>query len=76
MRDGFAGMAVGMDVHRAVAMIVTMKMHAVAPQPPQHMGAETRQHDADGDLDRPREISGMAWPSRIATQAKTNNVRV
>jgi hypothetical protein len=58
MRQHFAGMAVGMDVHRAVAMAVLVKMHAVAPQPPQHMGAETNQHDADGGLDRPRECFG------------------
>ena len=56
MRRGFAGMAVGMQMHRAVAMAVPMKMHAVAPQPPQHMRAEADQHDADGGLDRPRQL--------------------
>src|ERR1700694_71998 len=50
MRYGFAGMAMGVDVNRAVAVAVTVKMHALAPQPPQHMGPETDQHDADGGL--------------------------
>src|SRR5260370_25781141 len=50
MRKVFAGVAVRVDVHRAVAVAVLMKMHAVAPQPPQHMRAETDQHDADGGL--------------------------
>ena len=51
-------MAVGVDMHGAVAMAVAVKMHAVAPQPPQHMRAEPDQHDADGGLDRPRDVFG------------------
>ena len=51
-------MAVGVEMHRAVAVAVGVKMHAVAPQPPQHMRAETDQHDADGGLERPREMLG------------------
>src|SRR5882724_8163058 len=53
VRGDFAGMAVGMEMHRAVAMAMPVKMHAVAPQPPQHVAAEADQHDADGGLDRP-----------------------
>ena len=56
MRNGFTGMAVRVDVNRAVAMAVLVKMHAVAPQSPQHVRAETDQHDADGGLYRPREM--------------------
>src|ERR1700687_2332697 len=56
MRYGFAGMAMGVDVNRAVAVAVTVKMHALAPQPPQYMGPETDQHDADGGLQWPRQI--------------------
>ena len=56
MRDGFAGVAVGVDVNRAVAVAVFVKMHAVTPQPPQYMRAEANQHDADGALQRPREL--------------------
>ena len=41
MRNRLAGMAVGVDVNRAVAMAVPMEMDAIAPQPPQHMRAET-----------------------------------
>ena len=58
MRNVFAGMAVRVDVHRAVAVAVLMKMHAIAPQPPQHMRAETDQHDADGGFQRPRPDLG------------------
>ena len=64
VRHGFTGMAVGMEMHRAVAMAVFVKMHAVAPQPPQHMRAETNQHEADGGLDRP----GNAFGNRAAEQ--------
>ena len=53
-----------MEMHRAVAMAVPVKMHAVAPQPPQHMRAEADQHDADGGLDRP----GNAFGDRAAEQ--------
>ena len=58
MGYGFAGMAVEVDMHGAVAVAVPVKMYAVAPQPPQHMRAETDQHDADGGLDRPRQMFG------------------
>ncbi len=64
MRGSFAGMAVGMEVHRAVAMAVPVEMHAVAPQPPQHMGAEADQHDSDGGLDR----AGHALRNGVAEQ--------
>ena len=53
MRRGLAGMAVGMEMHRAVAMAMAVKMHPVAPQPPQHMGAEADQHQADSSLIEP-----------------------
>src|SRR6476646_490168 len=55
MRHGFAGMAVRMDMDGAVVMTVLVKMHALAPQLPQHMAAETDEHDADGGLQRPSE---------------------
>src|SRR5712671_7729561 len=45
-------MAVGVKMHRAIAMPVAVEVHAVAPQPPQHMRAEADQHDADRRLDR------------------------
>src|SRR5437879_12459814 len=64
MRAGFAGMAVGMEMHRAVAMAVLVEMHAVAPQPPQHMRPEADQHDTDGGLDRP----GNGFRDRTAEQ--------
>ena len=64
MRNGLAGMAVGVDVNRAVTVAVPVKMHAIAPQPPQHMGAETDQHDADGGLDRARELLGDRVPEQ------------
>jgi hypothetical protein len=46
------------DMYDAVAMAVLVKMHAVPPQPPQHMSAETDQHDADRRLERSRQIFG------------------
>ena len=39
MRQHVAGMAVGVEVNGAIGMAVTVEMHAVAPQPPQHMAA-------------------------------------
>src|SRR6202040_2954692 len=48
-------MAVRMDMDGAVVVTVLVKMHALAPQPPQHMAAETDEHDADGGLQRPCE---------------------
>ena len=61
-------MAVRVDVHRAVAVAVLVEMHAVAPQPPQHVGAEADQHDADRALDRTRQMfgDGLAEPKRDA----------
>ena len=53
-----------MEMHRAVAMAVPVEMHAVAPQPPQHMGAEADQHEADGGLDR----AGDGFGDRMAEQ--------
>ena len=53
MRRGFAGMAMGVEMHGAVAMAVFVEMHPVAPQPPQHMRAEADQHHPDGGLERP-----------------------
>jgi len=53
MRRGFAGMAVGMKMRRAVAVAVFVEMHTIAPQPPQHVRAEDDQHHADGGLHRP-----------------------
>jgi hypothetical protein len=58
MRRGFAGMAVRVNMHGAVAMAVLVEMHAVAPQPPQHVSAETHQHDADRRLERPCQAFG------------------
>ena len=51
-------MAVSVDMFRAVAMAMQMKMHAVAPQPPKHIGAETNQHDADGGFKRLGQLLG------------------
>ena len=53
MGRGFDGMAVGVNVNRAVLMVVTMDMNAVVPQPPQHVGAEADQHHADRSFERP-----------------------
>src|SRR4051794_6185913 len=36
MQRGFAGMAMNMNMQRAVGMAVPVKMYAVAQQPPQH----------------------------------------
>ncbi len=65
-------MAVGVEMHRAVVMAVLVEMHAVAPQPPQHMGAEADQHDADRALDRAREMfgNGLAEPKRGAGEGE------
>src|SRR5207244_13167356 len=52
MRHGVASVAVGVKMHGAIVMTVAMEMHAVAPQPPQHMRAKPDQHQADGGLDR------------------------
>ena len=54
MRRGFARVAVGVEMHRAVAMTMPVEMHAVAPQPPQHMRAQSYQHEADHGFDRLR----------------------
>ncbi len=64
MRRRFAGVAVGVEMHRAVTVAMPVKMHAVAPEPPQHMRAETDQHDADGGLDRTCDRLG----DRVAEQ--------
>ena len=64
VRNGFIDMAVDMDVLRAIAVLMLMKMYAVAPQPPQHVRAETHQHDADRRLQRTRETLG----DRVAEQ--------
>src|SRR5262245_50909575 len=64
MRRGFAGMAMGMEMHRAVVMAVPVEMHAVAPQSPQHMRAEADQHHADRGLDR----AGHAFRDRATEQ--------
>src|ERR1700730_12208833 len=58
------GMAVRMEVNRAVAMTMAVKMHAVAPQPPQHMCAEADQHDTDGGFQRPRPMFGDRLPDQ------------
>ena len=58
MRHAFAGMAVGVEMNRAVVMAVRVDMHAVAPQPPQQMRAEADQHDADRGLQRRGELFG------------------
>ena len=54
----FSGMAVDVNMHGAIAMVMLVEMNAVAPQTPQHVGAETDQHDADGRLDRARQGFG------------------
>ena len=58
MRLRFAGMAVGVDVDRAVVMAVAVKMHAVVPETPEHVSAEPDQHDADRSLQRARDVFG------------------
>ena len=45
-----------MEMNHATVMAVAMEMHAVAPQPPQHMRAEVDQHDSDRGLERPRQF--------------------
>ncbi len=45
-------------MNRAVVVAVRVKMHAVAPQPPQQMRAETDQHDSDRGLQRRGELFG------------------
>src|SRR5436190_19030652 len=57
-------MAVSVEMHGAVVMAVPVKMHAIAPQPPQHMSAETDQHQSHGGLDRPRKV----FRKRLAEQ--------
>src|SRR5690349_23705074 len=52
MRDGFAGIAVGMEMDDAAVMAVAMEMQTVAPQP---MCAKPDQHDADRRLERPSQ---------------------
>ena len=57
-------MAVDVDVNRAVVMAVRVDMHAVAPQPPQQMRAETDKHDTDRGLQRPGELFGDGVPEQ------------
>ena len=70
MRNVFAGMAMRVDMHPAVAVAVLVKVHAVAPQPPQHMRAETNQHDADGSFNRPREMFWERVPEQNRSAGK------
>src|SRR4051794_25819985 len=49
-------MTVSVEMHGAVIMAVPVKMHAIAPQPPQHMGAETDQHQSHRRFHRPRQV--------------------
>lgn len=63
-------MTVGVDVDRAVAMAVGVKMHPITPQPPQHMRAEADQHDADGGLQRPRQMLGNSVPEQYRRTGK------
>ena len=60
-------MAVGVDVYRAVVMAVAMKMHAVAPETPEHVSTEPDQHDADGGLQWTRDMFG----DRVAEQQRS-----
>ena len=46
MDDRIASVAMGMQMHRPVLMAVSMKMHAVTPQSPQHMPAKTAKGSA------------------------------
>ena len=66
----FLCMAVGVEVNDAVAMAMTVKMHAVALEPPQHMRAETDQHDADGGFQRPRPAFGDRAPEQDRSTCK------
>src|SRR2546423_1047314 len=54
VRNSLVGMAVRGDVNGAVPMAGAVKVPGVAAKPPQHMDAETDQHDADGGFQRPR----------------------
>ena len=69
VRHGLAGMAVRMNMHRAVVVAVCMKMHAVAPQPPQQMRAEAHQHDADRGLEWPGDL----FRDRVAEQDRSTS---
>ena len=70
MRDGFAGMAVGVDMDGPVLVAMSVKMNPVAPQPPQHMRAETDQHDPDRGLDRARKVVGDRLTERQRSAGK------
>jgi hypothetical protein len=70
VRDGFAGVAMGVDVDGSVVVAMSVKMDPVAPQPPQHMRAETDQHDPDRGLDRARKIVGDRLTERQRSAGK------
>ena len=58
MLNRVGGMTVDMKVLDAVAMPVLMEVHALAPQPPQHMRAQPDEHDADCSFQRTRQMFG------------------
>ena len=70
MRDGLAGMAMGVQMDGSVLVAMSVKMNPVAPQPPQHMRAETDQHDPDRGLDRARKVVGDGMAERQRSAGK------
>ncbi len=87
MWDGVISMAVGVKMNRSIAMTMGVEMHAVTPQPPKHMRAETYHHDANRALERLRDMfrnrmpqdngrageqeSVMVWPSPHVSPCRT-----
>ena len=55
---GFAGMAVSMEVRRAVDVAVHVEVNARHDQAPQQVGPQQHQHDADGELEEVRDALG------------------
>jgi hypothetical protein len=58
MRFPVVQMAMDMNMSRSIAMTVLMKVDAVAPQSPEHIGAKPDQHDADRCFER---LSKTIW---------------
>ena len=53
-----AGVAVGMEVRRAVAVAVDVEMNARGDQAPQKVSSQQHQHDADGKFEEVRDVLG------------------
>ena len=54
----FVGVRVRVEMRRPVVMRVHVEMHSLASEAPQNVGAKADQHDANGELEPPRDALG------------------